>query len=177
MSSDRLLHRPHALRDDRRGTDAAVACSTTAPGHAVDLAGVESVLALAGDPHRAPVDAQITGVTGEYVILALTGGPLIARTHAAERLAGLVARASASGERLVGRFTAHHHQLLLDIDAETAADVGSVFLTPSRPTGAVVAFNLALPWHPTEPCGRSPWESAAARVAAVSRDGSPSRPR
>jgi hypothetical protein len=132
------------------------ACSSTAPGHAVDLEGVERGLTLARDPHRAPVEARVSGVTGEYVILALPGGPLVARNHAAERLAALVAGASAVGERLIGRFDAGEHQLLVAVDPDTVADFGTVHLAPASPTGAFIAFNLALPWHPGGPCTRAP---------------------
>ena len=166
MSSTDPIHHLHSLRPLREGgaTEAGATCSSLAPGHAVNLTGVKRALALARDPHRAPVEARVTGVTGEYVILALTGGPLVARTHAAQRLAGLVAAASAAGERLVGRFTAHEHQLLIDVDPDVAADTGTVFLAPSRPTGAVVAFNLALPWHPGELCVRATSGSVALRA-------------
>jgi hypothetical protein len=126
-------------------TDIRPECSSTAPGHAVDATGVERALARAA--HDAAVDARVTGVTGEYVILSLPGGPLVARTHAAHQLAQLVASATAAGEPLVGRFTAHEHQLLVDVDPD-AAGSGTVLTAPSRPTGAVAAFNLALPWHP-----------------------------
>ncbi len=178
MSSDVPVQHRHALRTPptprtprtphaRVGArpDTRPTCSSTAPGHAVDVTGVQR--SLARDGHEAAVDARVTGVTGEYVILSLPGGPLVARTHAAQRLAELVASATATGQPLVGRFTAHDHQLLVDVDPDTVGS-GSVFIAPSRPTGAVVAFNLALPWHPGEPCGSASLVPAAVRSVAGS---------
>jgi len=175
MSSEGNVHILHDLRALRvaAGSATRVPCSTTAPGHAVGLTGVKRALALTRDLHRAPVDARVSGVTGEHVVLALAGGPLVARTHAAGRLAELVAAAEA-GERLVGRFTAHEHQLLVDVDPE-ASDGGTVFLAPSRPTGAVAAFNLALPWHAWEPCAVASRASReAGRAAAGAQSGAAS---
>jgi len=130
-------------------------CSTTAPGHATNLTGVKLALALGDDPYRAPVDARVDGVTGDHVILALPGGPLVARCHDAARLQRLL-DAGVCPDGPFGRFSAHEHQLLVVVDAELAAGLGTTYLVSAATarTGAVAAFNLALPWHAYVPCRR-----------------------
>jgi len=129
MSSDDLIDQLPTLRT----APASVRCASTAPGHAPG----QRRAARRDTSHRAAghaagpsdtadaVDAQVTGVTGEYVILALPGGPLVARTHAAPLLAELVARVAGDGGRVRGRFSAHDHALRI----------------------GDVTFSLALPWH------------------------------
>ncbi len=128
-------------------------CSATTPGHATNLTGVKHALALEGDAVRGLVDARIDGITGDHVILALPGGPLVARCHDAARLSALLDAGVCPGGR-VGRFSAHEHQLLLVVDAELAVQLATTYVVAREvsPTGAVAAFNLALPWHGFESC-------------------------
>ena len=114
----------------RREAVKSSSCSSTAPGHAVDHGAATSVRGQRRDARSAAVDVRVTGVTGEYVVLALSGGPLVARTHAASLLAELLADAAGSGVRVSGRFSAQDHRL----------HVGDA------------AYSLALPWHDYVSC-------------------------
>jgi hypothetical protein len=153
MATNDLLHTlPDApLRD----AGAPAGCAVTTPGHATDLARISLALSLRDDPFRAPVDARVDGVTGDHVILALPGGPLVARCHDAAHLRRLLA-AGACPDGPFGRFSPLEHLLLLGVDPQGSVDLGRTSDVPLQafPTGAVAAFNLALPWHAFVPCGR-----------------------
>jgi hypothetical protein len=123
MSPDDLIDQLLTLQPSPAGAR----CDSIEPGHAPgqprDARLGTSRDDFAGDVDSA--DARVTGVTGEYVILALPGGPLVARTHAAPLLAEIVAQVAADGGRVRGRFSARDHQLRI----------------------GDVTFSLALPWH------------------------------
>jgi len=131
-------------------------CTITDPGHATNLTGVKIGLALRRDPYRAPVPASVVAVDGERVTLGLVDGTLEARCHDAARLAGLLdAAASAGGRPPRALFTAHEHQLFVEVDPEHhPRGIGTEYLSEVSSTGVLAAFNLALPWHEDVPCGR-----------------------
>ena len=131
-------------------------CNITNPGHATNLTGVKIGLALSSDPYRAPVPATVEAVDGERVTLGLAGGVIEARCHDAARLAVLLdAAVSADGGAPRALFTAHEHQLFVEVDPELhSRAIGTQYLSERSSTGVLVAFNLALPWHADVPCGR-----------------------
>ena len=138
-------------------------CTTTRPGHATNLTGVKCALALRDDPYRAPVPARVVAVAGERVTLELAGGTIEARCHDAARLAVLLD----AGAAPAALFTAHEHQLLVEVDPDAGTSIpGTTYIAPSSSTGAYVAFNLALPWHADVPCGVAGASSAAGAAGA-----------
>ena len=130
-------------------------CTTTDAGHATNLTGVKIALGLLDDPHRTPLPAVVTDVEDQRIILRLIGGTLEARCHDAERLAGLLDAARAAGRPAPSAlFTAHEHQLLVEVDPTILQIIpGTVYLSPNSSIGAFAGFNLALPWHAYAPCG------------------------
>ena len=130
-------------------------CSTTDAGHATNLTGVKIALALLDDPYNRPVLASFAAVEDERITLELPGGTLEARCHDAGRLAGLLDAARAAGRPAPSAlFSAHEHQLLVEVDPTILLTTpGTVYLSPSSSIGAFAGFNLALPWHTYAPCG------------------------
>jgi hypothetical protein len=105
-------------------------CSITSPGHSTNLTGVKVGLALLRDPFRTPVAAEVARVDGERITLRLPSGTLEARCHDAARLGALLdAAVSARG-----------------VAAENVSQRSS--------TGALAAFNLALPSSGSPTAGR-----------------------
>ncbi len=131
-------------------------CSITDPGHTTNLTGVKIGLALTRDPYRTPVPATVVAIDGERITLALASGTLEARCHDAERLNALLdAAVSAYGEAPKALFTAHEHQLFVEVDPELhPRGIGTEYVSGRSSTGVLAAFNLALPWHTDVPCGR-----------------------
>ncbi len=133
-------------------------CSITSPGHNTNLTGVKIGLALANDPFRAPVAAEVITIDGERVTLRLPDGELEARCHDAARLGSLLdAAVSSRGVAPRALFTAHEHQLFVEVDPEVHPHgIGTGYVSQRSSTGVLAAFNLALPWHADVPCGRDP---------------------
>jgi len=130
-------------------------CDITDPGHATNLTGVKVGLALARDPYRTLVPATIDAVDGASVTLSFAGGVLEARCHDARRLSVLLAAASDAGAAPKALFTAHEHQLFVEVDPELyPRGIGTEYLSDRSSTGVLAAFNVALPWHADVPCGR-----------------------
>ena len=131
-------------------------CDITDAGHTTNLTGVKIGLALTRDPYRAPVPATVVAIDGERITLALGSGTLEARCHDAARLDALLdAVVSARGVAARALFTAHEHQLFVEVDPELhPRGIGTEYLSERSSTGVLAAFNLALPWHPDVPCGR-----------------------
>ena len=131
-------------------------CSITSPGHSTNLTGVKIGLALLRDPSRAPVAAEVVTIDGERITLRLPSGTLAARCHDAARLGALLdAAVSARGVAPRALFTAHEHQLFVEVNPEVHAHgLGTGYVSQRSSTGSLVAFNLALPWHADVPCGR-----------------------
>jgi hypothetical protein len=131
-------------------------CSITAPGHATNLTGVKIALAQRADVRHALVRASVSAVEGERITLELPGGTIAARCHDAARLGALLGAAEAAGHPApTVLFTAVEHQLLVEVDPELhPRGIGTEYVGPSSSTGVIAAFNLALPWHPSVPCGR-----------------------
>lgn len=130
-------------------------CATTEPGHGTNLTGVKLALAGGRDGRHAPVAATVTSVDGERIVIALADGSVVARCHDAGRLDVLL-----DAERAAGRatpralFSAHEHQLLVEVDpALHPHGIGTEYVSPRSSTGVLAAFNLALPWHAGVPCG------------------------
>ena len=130
-------------------------CSTTDAGHATNLTGVKIALALLDDPYKRPVLATVAAAVDERIVLELPGGTVEARCHDADRLAGLLDAARAAGRpEPSALFTAHEHQLLVEVDPTILQIIpGTVYLSPNSSIGAFAGFNLALPWHAYAPCG------------------------
>jgi hypothetical protein len=141
-------------------------CSITSPGHATNLTGVKIGLALASDPFRTPVAAEVAAIEGERITLALDSGTLEARCHDAARLGALLdAAVAASGVTPRALFTPHEHQLFVEVDPDVhSRGIGTEYVSHRSSTGVLAAFNLALPWHADVPCGRA--GSAFGGVAA-----------
>jgi hypothetical protein len=131
-------------------------CSITDPGHTTNLTGVKIGLALTRDPYRTPVLATVVAIDGERITLALDSGTLEARCHDAERLNALLdAAVSANGAAPKALFTAHEHQLFVEVDPELhPRGIGTEYVSGRSSIGVLAAFNLALPWHTDVPCGR-----------------------
>jgi len=121
-------------------------CNSTEPGHRTNLTGVKLGLALRKDRFRAPALVEILAIDGETITLALPDGTLTARCHDAQRLAGLRDAAGARGLR--AQFTPHEHQLFVDVEPGP----GVQYVSTASRTGALAAFNLALPWHEYRSC-------------------------
>jgi hypothetical protein len=131
-------------------------CSITSPGHNTNLTGAKIGLALLRDPFRAPVAAEVAAIDGERITLRLPSGTLEARCHDAARLGALLdAAVSARGVAPRALFTPHEHQLFVEVDPDVhPRGLGTGYVSQRSSTGALVAFNLALPWHADVPCGR-----------------------
>jgi len=139
-------------------------CSITNPGHTTNLTGVKIGLALASDPFRAPVAAEVAAIEGERITLRLGGGTLEARCHDAARLDALLGAARAAGrEAPRALFTAHEHQLFVEVDPDVhPRGIGTEYVSGLSSTGVFAAFNLALPWHANVPCGHKSRAQGAA---------------
>jgi len=131
-------------------------CSITSPGHNTNLTGVKVGLALLRDSHRAPVAVEVAAIDGERITLRLPSGTLVARCHDAARLGALLdAAVSARGVAPRALFTPHEHQLFVEVDPNVHPfGLGTGYVSQRSSTGALAAFNLALPWHADVPCGR-----------------------
>ena len=131
-------------------------CSITSPGHNTNLTGVKIGLALANDPFRAPVVAEVAAIDGERITLRLPSGTLEARCHDAARLGSLLdAAVSSRGVAPRALFTPHEHQLFVEVDPDVhPRGIGTEYVSQRSSTGVLAAFNLALPWHADVPCGR-----------------------
>ena len=147
-------------------------CSRTDAGHATNLTGVKIALGLLDDPHRTPLPAVVTDVEDQRIILRLIGGTVEARCHDAERLAGLLDAAAAAGRPApFALFTAHEHQLLVEVDNIVAlTSPGTAYLSSASSTGAFAGFNLALPWHPYAPCASVVADDGGSIADAERRD-------
>ncbi len=131
-------------------------CSITRPGHTTNLTGVKIGLALTRDPYRTPVPAAVVAVEGERITVELGSGTLEARCHDAARLGALLDVAvSVRGVAPRALFSAHEHQLFVEVDPELhPRGIGTEYVSYRSSTGVLAAFNLALPWHADVPCGR-----------------------
>ena len=136
-----------------------MSCSITAAGHATNLTGVKIGLAAGTDGRRSPVPASRVDVTGGRVVITLPDGAIEARCHDAARVDALLDAARSAGTEPAALFSAHEHQLFLEVDpALHPRGIGTEYVSPKSSTGVLAAFNLALPWHPDVPCG---WREAA----------------
>ena len=130
-------------------------CTITEPGHSTNLTGVKLGLAAGRGGRQAPVPASVVEVAGERIVLALPDGTVEARCHDAARLDALLDAARSAGSKPAALFSAHEHQLFLEVDPDLhPRGIGTEYVSPRSSTGAFAAFNLALPWHPDVPCGR-----------------------
>ena len=93
-------------------------CSITAPGHATNLTGVKIALAQRAHARHALVRASVSAVEGERVTLKLASGTVEARCHDAARLDALLAAARSAGSEPRALFSAHEHQLFLEVDPD-----------------------------------------------------------
>ena len=134
-------------------------CTITEPGHGTNLTGVKLGLAAGSDGRRSPVLASRVDVAGERVAITLPDGAIEARCHDAARLDALLDAARTAGTEPAALFSAHEHQLFVEVDpALHPHGIGTEYVSPRSSTGVLAAFNLALPWHPDVPCG---WREAA----------------